>query len=122
MLLLRVQGGTRCSCGGASTRGAALFISPAVLLVPASFHRPGILASPVCKCIFYSLSTSLIFFFHSFVLKYNFKGITCCLLFNSPSTVSFHGKVSATLSMSVTLVLQTVLLSVSPAENIKSRF
>lgn len=55
------QQGTSCSRGGAS-RGAAVFISPAVLLVPASFHCPGILGSLVGKYALCALSNSLFFF------------------------------------------------------------
>lgn len=54
------QRGTSCSRGGAS-RGAAVFISPAVLLVPASFHCPGILGSLVGKYVLRALSNSLFF-------------------------------------------------------------
>lgn len=59
--------------------------------VPAGFHHTGILASLVGKYMFCSLSTSL------FVLKYNFKGITCCLIVKSHSTIYFKGKLLATL-------------------------
>lgn len=63
--------------------GAAVFISPAVLLLPASFHSPGILASLVGKYVLCALSTSFIFSL-LFLFYCIFKGLTCCLLVNLP--------------------------------------
>lgn len=63
--------------------GAAVFISPAVLLVPASFHSPGILASLVGKYVLCALSTSFIFSL-LFLFYCISKELTCCLLVNLP--------------------------------------